>query len=87
MSTASAWSRPYCGVSHRGQFGIRNWWVTVRDHGTFAILLCWFPGCGFSPHETLHGSATEARAAGDAWLEVNDPGFGTAAPATTGVPT
>jgi hypothetical protein len=64
-ATPTAWSAPYFGVQHRGS-GSRR--VSVTDRGTFAELACWFPGCGFEPDTSVHNSAAEARAAGDAWM-------------------
>lgn len=63
-----AWSKPYFGITHCGKSGTDRWWLTVRDYGTSAELLCWYPGCAFHPHESNHASAEAAKAAGEAWL-------------------
>lgn len=67
------WSEPYHGVQHLGEFGTQRWWVTVEDHCSWATLNCWFPGCAFSPQESSHTSAAEARAVGEKWLQQHDP--------------
>ena len=59
------WSEEYCGVQHLGEYSIRRMWVTVERFGTKARLLEWFPGCGFSPRETLYESVEVAKTAGE----------------------
>ncbi|QFZ84590.1 hypothetical protein GFK26_18350 [Variovorax paradoxus] len=71
-SPVFAWTKPFYGVTHCGKVGHGQWWVSVTDYGSFADLECWFPGCGFSPLETQHGSAEAAKAAGETWLRQND---------------
>ncbi|QWF18681.1 hypothetical protein [Lysobacter capsici] len=55
------WSKPYFGVQHFGAGGSNSFWATVHDYSRFAISLVWTPGCGFSPIETQHDNADEAR--------------------------
>ena len=62
---AAAWSAPYLGVQHLTGKTSR---ASVTDYGSFAELLRWFPGCGFSPIKSQHASASEAREAGAKWL-------------------
>lgn len=61
------WTTPTYGVQHLGKHGDRRW-ATVTDYGTFALLLQWYQGCGFDPHEERHPSAAAARAAGERWV-------------------
>lgn len=58
----STWTDPYFGVQHYGSFSTTSFWATVTDYGTFAQALVWTPGCGFSPMESDHDTAEEARA-------------------------
>jgi hypothetical protein len=63
-----AWSKPFHGITHLSVSGKRSW-VTVTDWDNWASLTRWYPGCGFSPLETQHGSADEAKRAAEAWLK------------------
>lgn len=62
------WTKPHYGVQHGGTYSPARHWVTVEDYGTFARLARWFPGCGFSPMESTHDNAEDARQAGECWL-------------------
>lgn len=62
------WTEPFHGVQHLGEYSMKQPWVTVSDHGTFAELSMWFPGCGFSPHRKTCNNAEEARRKGERWL-------------------
>lgn len=64
----NGWSRPYYGIQHLGAEGVRKSRVSVCDYGFFTVLHCWFPGCGFSPLESQHGTVEAARKAGELWL-------------------
>jgi hypothetical protein len=66
--TLSHWTVPYFGVQHLGPAKGKKARVSVCDYGTFSILHCWFPGCGFSPLESQHDNAETARKAGEVWL-------------------
>lgn len=66
--TSEAWTKPYYGVQHLGEFSLQKPWVTVCDYSTFALLHCHFPGCGFSPVEKRFKSAQDARIAGERYL-------------------
>lgn len=68
MNHPAQWSKPYYGLQHIGQFSIRTPWGTVEDCGTSAKALCWFPGCQFSPIETRHKTAAEARKHVENWM-------------------
>ncbi len=63
------WTKPYYGVQHLGEMGTGRHRVTVCDHGSFALLHKWFPGCAFSPTESTHANAAEARAEGEDYLK------------------
>lgn len=63
----SEWSKPFHGVSHLNG-SRREVWATVTDRGSFADLLCWFPGCGFNPLRSMHDSAEEAKAHAEKWI-------------------
>jgi hypothetical protein len=65
MSTT--WTAPYHGVSHSSTPGKKSY-ATVTDHGSFADLSMWFPGCGFSPTKQQHDSVEQAKQAAEAWL-------------------
>lgn len=65
---AQEWTKPFHGVQHLGDPSKGKSWVTVNDYGTFAELLCWFPGCQFGPLQSQHDSAEAARAEGEKWL-------------------
>lgn len=74
MSTnPNTWTKPFHGVTHNGTAGHTNWWATVVDHGEWAELKCWHPGCGFRPTVTHHDNVEQAKAAGEAWLTSNRP--------------
>jgi len=62
------WSDPYYGLSHLGELEAGKRRVSVQDHGNFALLCKWWPGCGFSPTEMHHKTVTEAKRAGEHWL-------------------
>ena len=62
-----SWSAPFYGLQHLQSAGKKSR-VTVDDRGAFAELQCWFPGCGFSPILSTHGTAEEARKAGERWI-------------------
>lgn len=59
------WTREYCGIQHLGEFSLRQTWITVERHSTWAILLEWFPGCAFSPKETRHSTVEAAKQVGE----------------------
>jgi hypothetical protein len=67
------WTAPYYGVQHtvhgigtkRDKHGRR---CSVNGYDSFAVLKRHFDGCGFSPRESWHSTAEEARAAGEQWL-------------------
>ena len=61
------WTKPYYGVSHMTPEGKKSR-VSVADFVSFAILTCWYPGCGFSPRESRHDTAQQAKTAGEQWL-------------------
>lgn len=69
MSTAIAiaWSAPLAGLSHLLSAD-PNRWATVVDHGTWAELSRWYPGCKFRPIESRFGTVEQAKAAGERWL-------------------
>lgn len=64
-AAAAAWTKPFLGIQH---LGTGNRWATVEDRGSFAELVCWFPGCGFRPDVSKHSDAVQARQAGEAWF-------------------
>lgn len=68
-TTHHAWTKPFHGVQHLGEFGTQRFWCTVNDYGSFAELLRWTPGCQFSPMRSTHLSAANARAVGEGWLD------------------
>ncbi len=47
-----------------GAFSLGKTWLTVERHKNGATLLEWFPGCKFSPKETLYNSVEDAKQAG-----------------------
>lgn len=61
----STWTKPFHGVTHLGDKPSR---VSVTDRGTWAELMCWYPGCGFSPLRSHHDSAEIAKTLGEQWL-------------------
>lgn len=61
------WTKPFHGVQHLGEYHDR-FWCTVCDYDTFAELSRWTPGCGFSPMNSTHLTAANARAVGEEWL-------------------
>lgn len=67
-TTAAKWTKPFHGVQHLGSGKPSDYWITVEDRNTFAKLLRWFPGCGFSPQESIHDSVAKAKAAGEKWM-------------------
>lgn len=67
------WTAPFHGVQHlfkpgEGSYKTKKHWCTVEAYASFAILSCWFPGCGFYPNQTQHTNAAAARAAGETYL-------------------
>lgn len=66
MATAD-WTKRYCGVTHLNAAAKKSR-ATVVDHGSFAELQRWFPGCGFSPIVSQHETSEEAKAAGESWI-------------------
>ena len=62
------WTEPFHGVQHFGVFGSKTNWATVEDHGSFATLYRWFPGCGFSPTTHDFESVAEAKAIGETFV-------------------
>lgn len=67
-AAAKTWTKPYYGLTH---LCTGKWRVSVTDHGSFAELHCWFPGCAFSPTETRHQDVVAAKEAGEKWLAAN----------------
>jgi len=66
-----SWTKPYHGVQHfpAGQpFSLRSHWLTVEDHGTFANLFMWYPGCSCNPKRSSYSTVEGARSAGERWL-------------------
>lgn len=63
------WTNPFYGVTHCGQFGLKNKWATVEDYDSFAKLSKWFPGCGFSPIQSEHETAFLAKQEAELWLK------------------
>lgn len=66
---ATTWTKPFHGVQHTAKLATGHW-CTVEDHGTFTRLSMWKPGCGFSPEQRTFDTPAEARAAGEAWLNL-----------------
>lgn len=50
---------PIAGEPHR---------ATVTDFGECAEVLCWYPGCQFSPKSFMFSTMAEAKAAGEAYV-------------------
>jgi hypothetical protein len=67
-TTQHEWTQPFHGVTHLGDSGTQNHWVTVCEYSSFAELACWFPGCGFSPIKSDYENAAEAKKAGERYL-------------------
>ena len=55
------WSKEYYGLSHLGSFSIHTTWYTVQRINDIALLKTWYPGCKFSPQETIFDSVEEAK--------------------------
>jgi hypothetical protein len=70
IRSGGSWTEPFHGVQHLGAEGslTRSYWATVEDHGTFASLCRWFPGCGFEPHRSDHKTLAEAKRLGERWV-------------------
>lgn len=66
-TTPATWTAPFHGVQHLKNTGKASR-VSVADYSSFALLKCWFPGCGFNPIETKHNDAAAARQAGEQWI-------------------
>jgi hypothetical protein len=66
--SASNWSAPFHGMQHLDDPSRATRWATVTDHGSFAKLACWYPGCGLRPTVTQHESAAAARTAGERFI-------------------
>ena len=62
------WSRPSHGVQHCGSGSPRDYWATVEDYGSFAVLSLWSPGCAFHPEQSTLATADEARTVGRRWV-------------------
>jgi hypothetical protein len=60
------WSPPFFGISHYQPQGADRW-ATVEDRGKVVILLCWYKGCGLTPHPYTFQTLDAAKAAGEAW--------------------
>ena len=63
------WTPERHGMQYRGVVDNKKTRVSVRRTGEKAILLAWYPGCGFSPKETTHASVEEAKEHGDSIME------------------
>ena len=66
------WTAPYHGVSHFGEISDHRR-VTVVDYDRFCLLQKWYRGCGFSPIEETHSSVDAAKAAGEKWIQGEQP--------------
>lgn len=67
------WTTPYLGVQHypNGQYRTDSYRASVENYGKFAELVCWHPGCGFSPARYTFQDVITARAAGEAYVRSN----------------
>lgn len=64
------WSPLQFGMQHfpAGPIAGERFRATATDFGTCAEVLCWFPGCGFSPKSFMFESMAQAKAAGEAYV-------------------
>ena len=67
-TTATTWTKPHCSTQHLETADRRHRCTVVEYSADFAELSRWYPGCGFNPIHSRHGSAAEARASGEKWL-------------------
>lgn len=69
-AVAATWSAPLAGLSHLLSVDPSRW-ATVVDHGTWAELNRWYPGCKFRPIESRFDTVEHehAKRAGEKWLE------------------
>ena len=63
------WTKEYFRNSYLGEYSIQKTWVSVENHGTFALLNIWFGGCKFSPREIRFNSVLEAKLAGESVMK------------------
>lgn len=69
---AHAWTKPHHGVQHYPAGHIRitqDHWATVEDYHGSATLMCWYPGCAFSPQLFNFGTVEEARREGERYVD------------------
>lgn len=66
MSARGAWTKPYYGITHLGEYRDERR-VTVVDYGGFARLPRYIRGHG-RLSESIHASVEEAKPVGARWI-------------------
>lgn len=64
------WTDPYCGVTHCGEFGPGQCWITVTEFGTFSTLdkWDWRKDTLLAPDTQAFNSKAEAVAEAEKWM-------------------
>jgi hypothetical protein len=63
------WTKEAFGISYLGEFNLEKTRVSIERIGSKAILREWYPGCQFSPKETLCKSFESAKRLGESIMK------------------